>query len=82
MRVGRPNIIPDPTYSLGDCLLPNMTSAKDLEVTIDKKLHFNAHISIITGRAHARAYLIHKCFILQKRTIISAGVRHLRKTHS
>ena len=81
MRVGRSNIIPDPKYSLGDCLLPNLTSAKDLEVTIDNKLNFNAHISIITGRAHARAYLIHKCFI-SRNTVISAGFHNLRKTHS
>ena len=26
MQVGRSNIIPDPKYSLGDCLLPNLTS--------------------------------------------------------
>ena len=69
MQVGRPNTIPDPKYSLGDCLLPNLISAKDLGVTIDNKLNFNAHISIITGRTHARAY-------------ISAVVRILRETHS
>ena len=53
----------DPKYSLGDCLLPNLTSTKDLEVTIDNRLHFYEHISIITGRARARAYMIHKCYI-------------------
>ena len=36
---------------------------KDLEVIIDNSLHFYEHISIITGRAHARAYIIHKCYI-------------------
>ena len=63
MQVRWSNIIPDPKYSLGDCLLPKLTSAKDLGVTIDNKLNFNAHISINTGKAHARAYLIHKSFI-------------------
>ena len=63
MQVGRPNTISYPKFILGDCLLPNRISAKDLGVTINNKLNFNAHVSIITGKAHARAYSIHKCFI-------------------
>ena len=63
MLGGRSNTIPGPKDSLGDCLLPVLTSANDLGVNIDNKLNFNAHVSIITGRAHARVYLIHKCFI-------------------
>ena len=81
MQVGRSNTIPDPKYSLDDCLLPNLTTAKDLGVTIDNKLNFNANIFMITGRAHIRAYLINNCFI-SRNTVISAGVRYLRKTHS
>ena len=50
-------------WQLTISLLPNLTSAKDLEVDIDDKLNFNAHVSIIAGRAQARAGLIHKCFI-------------------
>ena len=44
IHVCRSNTIPDPMYSLGDCLLTNLTSVKDLGVTIDNKLNFNAHI--------------------------------------
>ena len=44
MQVGRSNTIPDTKYSIGYCLLPNLTSAKDLGVTIDNKLNFTAHI--------------------------------------
>ena len=62
MQVGRSNTIPDPKYILGACLLPNLTSAKDLRGTIDNKLTFNTHICTITSRAHARIYLIHKWF--------------------
>ena len=40
MQVGRSNTIPDHKYSLGDCLLPNLTFVKDLGVTIDNKLIF------------------------------------------
>ena len=72
MLVGRSNTIPDPKDSLGDCLLPNLTYAKDLRVNIDNKLIFNAHVSIITGRVHARVYLIHKCFN-SRNTVICAG---------
>ena len=79
MRVVRPNIILDHKYSLGDCLLPNLTTAKDLGVTIDNKLHFNAHISIITCRAHARAYLIHKCFISRNtQSLVRGFVTYVR----
>ena len=51
MQVSRSNTISDldPKYTLNDCLSPNLTSAKDLEVTIDDKLNFNTHDSIITG---------------------------------
>ena len=79
MQVGRSNIIPDPKYILGDCLLPNFTSAKDLGVTIDNKLQFNAHTSIIIGRAHARAYLIHKCFIFRNtQSLVRGFVTYVR----
>ena len=50
MQVGRSNTILNPKYTLGDCLLPNMTSVKDLEVTIDNQLNFNTHVFIIAGR--------------------------------
>ena len=63
MQVGRFNTIPDPKYNVGDCLLHNLTSARDLGDTIDNTLNFTAHISFITSRAQARAYVIHKCFI-------------------
>ena len=63
MQDGRSNTIQDPRYILGDCLLFNLTTAKDLEITIDNKLNCNIHISIITCRAHARAYLMRMCFI-------------------
>ena len=81
MQVGWSSIIPDLKYSLCDCLFPYLTSDKDLGITIDNKLKFSAHISIITGRAHARAYLIHMCFI-SRNTVNSAGLRNVRKTHS
>ena len=63
MQIGRSKTIPDLKNSRDDCVLPNLTSAKDMEVTIDNKINFNAHVSIITGNAHARAHSIHKYFI-------------------
>ena len=82
MQVGRFNTIPDPKYALGGCLLSNLTSARDLGVTIDNKLSFNAHVSIITGRAHAYAYLFHTCFISKNTQSLVQGVCNLHKTHS
>ena len=46
MQVNRSNTIPEPKYSLDDCLLPNLISAKDLGITIDNKLNFNAYMPI------------------------------------
>ena len=63
MPVGWSNTIPDPKYILVDCLMLNLISAKDLEVTINNKLSLNARVSIITCKANARGYLIHKYFI-------------------
>ena len=78
MQIGRSNTIPDPKYTLVDCLLPNLTSAEDLGV-IDFKLNFNTHISIITGIAHARAYLSHKCCIFRNtQSLVRRFVSYVR----
>ena len=82
MQIGQSNSIPVHTYALVHCLFPILTFAKDLGVTIDNKLNFNARISIITGKAHARAYLIYRCLISKNTKSLVRMVRNLRKTHS
>ena len=79
MRVGRSNTIPDHNYSIDDCFLHNLTFAKDLVVTIDSKLNFNANLSMITGKAHARACLIHKSFISRNtQSLVRGFVTYVR----
>jgi hypothetical protein len=39
------------------------SACKDLGVIIDHKLSFMPHNNIIVSRAHARASLVHKCFL-------------------
>ena len=64
MQIDRFKTIPDPKNSLGDCVLSNLTSAEVMKVTIDNKINFNAHVSIITCRAmHVHIQLISVLFI-------------------
>ena len=58
MQIGRSNTFSDTKYFQGDCLMFNLTSDKDLGVTIVNKFNFIGHISIMIGKAHACAYLI------------------------
>ena len=55
---------------LGDMTVPRVESVKDLGVTIDNcnrnnGLKFHSHINGIVAKAHARANLIHRCFVLK-----------------
>ena len=50
-------------YTLNDVNISRASACKDLGVIIDHKLSFSQHISVIVSRAHARASLIHKCFL-------------------
>jgi len=36
---------------------------KDLGIHIDKSLKFSSHVNQIVAKAHARASLIHECFL-------------------
>ncbi len=48
---------------MNDQLIPNVTSVKDLGITIDPKLDFGSHIKQITSKAYCAIALIFKCFI-------------------
>ena len=47
---------------LGDSVMPQIDSVKDLGVIMDNRLRFDIHINQIVSRAHRLANLIHKCF--------------------
>ena len=43
--------------------LVTVDSVKYLGITVDSELKFGKHIGNVVARAHARANLIHKCFL-------------------
>jgi hypothetical protein len=47
-----------PSYHINNCTLPNVTSVKDLGVTMDSKLRFRFNLNSIVSKAHQRASLI------------------------
>jgi hypothetical protein len=48
-------------------------------VIIDHRLSFTQHIKVIVSRAHARASLIHKCFLSTDRaTLVRAFIIYVR----
>jgi len=53
----------DHVFAFGSNTVANVSCVRDLGVLIDSNLSFVEHISHIVAKAHARAYLIHKCFL-------------------
>ena len=54
-------------------------SSKDLGVTVNSSLKFQTHINGIVAKAHARANLIHKCFISKDTcTLVEAFKTYVR----
>ena len=47
---------------LGDCMIPQVDSVRDLGVVMDNRLRFDIHINHIVTRAHRLANRIHTCF--------------------
>jgi ribonuclease P/MRP protein subunit RPP40 len=58
-------------YFLEDNCISNVSTCKDLGIIIDQRLTFTSHINSIVTRAHARASLIHKCFLSRDRTTLT-----------
>jgi len=48
---------------LGDYPLGTSTTVRDLGILVYSEIKFGRHINHIVARAHARANLIHKCFV-------------------
>ena len=64
---------------LGNDVIETVQNTKDLGVHIDTNLTFSTHINIIVARAHARANLIHKCFLSKdQRVLTKAFVTYVR----
>jgi len=60
----------DHVFTFGSNTVPNVNCVRDLGVLIDSNLSFADHISHIVAKAHARACLIHKCFLSRDTSIL------------
>jgi hypothetical protein len=66
-------------YTLNDTNISKASACKELGVIFDNKLSFTPHINVIVSRAHARASLIHKCFLSTDRaTLVRAFITYMR----
>jgi hypothetical protein len=69
----------DVTFTLGSEDLTAVKQVKDLGVNIKNDCNFNCHVDQITARAHARANLIHKCFVSKDtNTLVKAFTTYVR----
>jgi len=50
------------SYHINNCMLPNVSSVKDLGVIMDSEMRFNINLVNMITRAHQRASLIMRCF--------------------
>ena len=53
----------DGCFHIGDNAIDTVSSTRDLGIQVNANLTFSAHIKAIVTKAHARANLIHKCFL-------------------
>ena len=52
-------------FSLNGDPVKVVHNSKDLGIIIDNGLKFRTHINGIVAKAHARANLIHRCFVFK-----------------
>jgi len=64
---------------LGGNIISRQRTVKDLGIHIDNSLKFSSHINQIVAKAHARASLIHKCFLSKDQSaLINAYTTYVR----
>ena len=80
VSIGKPTICsPKYQYYLGHEHITMSVSMSDLGVLIDSSLCFSDHITNITGKAHQRACLIHRCFTSKDRSmLVKAFITYVR----
>jgi len=77
LPVGSPSL--NHVLVFGSNTVANVNCVRDLGVLIDSNLSFAEHISHIVAKAHARACLIHKCFLSRDTsTLIRAYITYVR----
>jgi len=71
MAIGKLKNEKDLSFHLGDNnIISRQETAKDLRICTDSGLKFSSHIGQIVAKAHARASVIHKCFLSKNRNIL------------
>src|SRR5258706_15396416 len=77
MVIGKSN--KDVLFTLGSEGLSTVKQVKDLGINVRNDCKFNCHIDHITKRAHARANLVHKCFVSKDtNTLVKAFITYVR----
>jgi len=78
MDIGKLKNEKDLSFRLGDNnIISRQETAKDLGICTDSGLKFSSHISQVVAKTHARASVIHKCF-LSKNILVKAYVAYVR----
>ena len=68
-----------PNLNINDCVLPEVTSVKDLGITFDANLSFSAHITTITISANQRVNLLFRAFHSRNiKTLVKAYITYVR----
>jgi len=80
MVIGKLKNEKDLSFNLGNNnIISRQETAKDLGICTDSDLQFSSHISQIVAKAHARASVIHKCFLSKNRNIlVKAYITYVR----
>jgi len=60
--------VPDISYYINECALPNVTSCGDLGVIVTSDLTPSKHICEIISEGHQRANAILRCFVSRDNT--------------
>jgi len=68
-----------PNLNINGCVLPEVTSVKDLSITLDTNLSFSAHITTFTVSANRRVNLLFRAFHSQNiNTLVTAYITYFR----
>jgi len=75
LSIGRSNSRPTDCFNMGSNKVQPACVTKDLDVHVGlcSDLSFATHVNTIAAKAHARACLIHKCFISRDAVTLTIG---------
>jgi len=72
-------ILITPNLNINDCVLPDVTSVKDLGITFEANMSFSAHITTFTVSANQRINLLIRAFHSRNiKTLVKAYITYVR----